>query len=36
MKRKLNIDVGYLKDGYVYIYRGDISKKRKYKYRIIY
>lgn len=30
-EEKLNIDVGYLKDGYVYIYRGDISKKRKYK-----
>lgn len=30
-EEKLNIDVGYLKDGYVYIYRGDISKKRKFK-----
>ena len=24
-------NTGYLKDGYVYIYRGDISKKKKYK-----
>ena len=30
-RSKLTTDVGYLKDGYVYIYRGDISKKRKYK-----
>lgn len=30
-EEELTKDVGYLKDGYVYIYRGDISKKRKYK-----
>lgn len=30
-EEQLKIDVGYLKDGYVYIYRGNISKKRKYK-----
>ena len=28
---ELEKNVGYLKDGYVYIYRGDIVKQKKYK-----
>lgn len=28
---KLEKNVGYLKDGYVYIYRGDISRQKKFK-----
>ena len=28
---ELEKNVGYLKDGYVYIYRGDISRQKKFK-----
>lgn len=28
---ELEKNIGYLKDGYVYIYRGDIVKQKKYK-----
>lgn len=28
---ELELNTGYLKDGYVYIYRGDIAKQKKYK-----